>query len=73
MNKCDYCVDGTFGNDNIESENSDIKLVPIKTKLGTKLVMYLDYNAYSMDSSFEETIDIKYCPMCGRELKEAQE
>ena len=73
MNKCDYCVDGTFGNDNIESESLDIKLVPIKTELGAKLSMYLYYNAYSIDSSFEEIIDIKYCPMCGRELKEVQE
>ena len=73
MRKCDHCVDGTFGNDNIESESLDIKLVPIKTKLGTKLAMYLYYDAYSGDSSFEETIDIKYCPMCGREVKEVAE
>ena len=73
MKKCNYCVDVTFGNDNIESESLDIKLVPIKTELGTKLAMYLDYNAYSLDSSFEEIVKINFCPMCGRELKEVAE
>lgn len=29
----------------------------------------LDYSAYSCDSSFNDTIEIKFCPMCGRKLK----
>lgn len=29
----------------------------------------IDYDAYSCDSSFFATVDIKYCPFCGRKLK----
>jgi hypothetical protein len=28
-----------------------------------------DYDAYSADSSFDESIKINYCPMCGKKLK----
>lgn len=30
--------------------------------------MYIEYDAYSCDSSFNDSIQIKYCPMCGRKL-----
>lgn len=33
---------------------------------GNKLELH--YNAYSSDSSFDEQIPIKYCPMCGKKL-----
>ena len=33
---------------------------------GNKLMV--EYDAYSTDSSFNEEIQIKYCPMCGRSL-----
>lgn len=28
----------------------------------------VDYAAYSCDSSFNDSIEIKFCPMCGRKL-----
>ena len=31
-------------------------------------VLVIEYNAYSCDSSFVESVEIKFCPMCGREL-----
>jgi hypothetical protein len=31
-------------------------------------VVYLQYEAYSVDSSFSGEWEINYCPMCGREL-----
>lgn len=31
-------------------------------------VLTFCYDAYSADSSFDEDVDIKYCPMCGRSL-----
>lgn len=30
--------------------------------------IYVNYSAYSNDSSFEEQIKINYCPMCGKKL-----
>ncbi len=30
--------------------------------------LVIDYMAHSSDSSFEEEIEIKFCPMCGQEL-----
>lgn len=29
----------------------------------------LNYDAYSVDSSFTEWIEIKFCPFCGEELR----
>ncbi len=29
----------------------------------------IDYQAYSCDSSFEETTKINFCPMCGKSLQ----
>ncbi len=29
----------------------------------------LTYDAYSCDSSFQEYIEINYCPMCGKKLE----
>lgn len=29
----------------------------------------LEYDAYSVDSSFTEWIEIKFCPFCGEELR----
>jgi hypothetical protein len=58
---CKYCT-GTkeittynFGNDLSVKIESDLLLIC--------------YDAYSLDSSFKEKFKIKYCPMCGRELK----
>jgi len=33
---------------------------------GDRLV--IEYEAYSVDSSFDEKIKVKFCPMCGRDL-----
>lgn len=68
MKECDYCVDNTFSNQYIEKENLDIRLCPVRTGNRTKLAMVIDHYDYSGYS--EETVDINYCPMCGRELKE---
>lgn len=71
MENCDYCVNGHYSNKTIKSEIVDIRLLPVKTVCGTKLAMELDYDVFSYDG-FEEIIDINYCPMCGRELKEVE-
>lgn len=31
--------------------------------------LMFNYDAYSRDSSFNEEIEIKFCPMCGASLK----
>jgi hypothetical protein len=31
-------------------------------------VLKFNYDAYSCDSSFYDTIEINFCPMCGRDL-----
>lgn len=33
----------------------------------------VEYDAYSVDSSFDIDIRISYCPMCGRKLEELEE
>jgi hypothetical protein len=33
----------------------------------------LEYQAYSVDSSFDIVIPIKFCPMCGRKLTQSEE
>lgn len=33
-----------------------------------KNILNLSYNAYSVDSSFYEDIEINFCPMCGKKL-----
>lgn len=50
--------------------------VPIENSIGNCLnvrveenCLNIEYSAYSCDSSFYIDIPIKYCPMCGRELK----
>jgi len=54
---CKYCEAG---------ESLDFNMVLAYLK-GNRLA--LDYDAYSCDSSFEDFLEIKYCPMCGRELE----
>ena len=37
---------------------------------GARLI--INYDAYSVDSSFLETIEIKYCMNCGKKLSNSQ-
>ena len=64
---CDYCSrikDKNSLTDDGEnySMSEEIDMI-IK---GQRLV--LSYDAYSVDSSFGESIKINFCPMCGRDL-----
>jgi hypothetical protein len=34
-----------------------------------KNILKIGYDAYSCDSSFDEELEINYCPFCGRNLK----
>ena len=53
--KCAFCS-------NKENISNYLKL-SIKEK-----ILNIEYNAYSCDSSFNESIKINFCPMCGRKL-----
>lgn len=57
MEKCKYCQSIK---PHLIFTNPDI------TVEGTELVVR--YDAYSVDSSFNEWININYCPMCGHKL-----
>lgn len=54
---CSYCKEGN----ELESECATYYIHDKK--------LIINYRAYSGDSSFEEEIEIKFCPMCGSELR----
>lgn len=53
---CKYCN---------KKENLDSDLCKIYIKDN---ILCIDYDAYSTDSSFNEKIEINYCPICGKHL-----
>jgi hypothetical protein len=55
---CNVCQ----GREDIGKHNLDIYII--------KNILSIDYDAYSSDSSFEEELEINYCPICGRKLEE---
>ncbi len=55
-----YIMDNKFHNDLLECGWVDVQIIG-KT-------LDLKYDAFSVDSSFDTEIKIKYCPMCGRRL-----
>lgn len=56
---CKYCKSQT----KLETEDTSLK-VKVQNSMLT-----LEYEAYSVDSSFDIDIKIKYCPMCGIKLE----
>lgn len=62
MNECGYCSTEGWRKNEIQNDWLKIQVVP-------EGKMYLWYEAYSTDSSFELEVDINYCPMCGRKLE----
>lgn len=61
---CDFCSKPKVRS---SIENESLTSVFTLRIEGNKLVCI--YNAYSVDSSFDEEIYISFCPMCGKSLK----
>ncbi|MFV0587528.1 hypothetical protein [Bacteroides reticulotermitis] len=67
-----YEVIGTSKRGNYKwGNNKSLRSIPFCSDPDMKIEgnnLIIDYNAYSCDSSFHESIEINYCPFCGRKL-----
>lgn len=65
---CEFCN----GKENEIESHDDYPTVYLVTQIKGR-ALNVEYNAYSIDSSFGADFHINYCPMCGRKLEEMKD
>lgn len=66
LNMCKYCAKNISAP--VLENGKLIKVIDFKINNKSSKIE-IDYDAYSCDSSFFITVDINYCPFCGKNLK----